>query len=59
VNPTAQVRKIVALSEIDGTESVVCAIEDDVIFVTFSNEHIAGLFQQIDATPDSVRPPMK
>jgi hypothetical protein len=40
------VRKIVALSEIYGTEPVARAIEDAFIFEAFSSEYIANLLQQ-------------
>jgi transposase len=46
LNPQQHVRKIVALSEIYGTEPVARAIEDAFIFEAFSSEYIANLLQQ-------------
>lgn len=46
MNPTVHVRKIVALSEIYGTEAVARAIEEAFIFEAFSSEYIANLLQQ-------------
>jgi len=46
LNPQQHVRKIVALSEIYGTEPVARAIEDAFIFEAFSCEYIANLLQQ-------------
>lgn len=46
MNPQQHVRKIVALSEIYGTEPVARAIEDAFIFEAFSSEYIANLLQQ-------------
>jgi transposase len=46
MNPNEQVRKIVALSEIYGTEPLARAIEDAFIFEAFSCEYIANLLQQ-------------
>lgn len=46
LNPQQHVRKIVALSEIYGTEPVARAIEDAFLFEAFSSEYIANLLQQ-------------
>jgi transposase len=46
LNPQQHVRKIVALSEIYGTEPVARAIEDAFIFEAFSSEYITNLLQQ-------------
>jgi hypothetical protein len=46
MNPNEHVRKIVALSEIYGTEPLARAIEDAFIFEAFSCEYIANLLQQ-------------
>ena len=46
MNPQQHVRKIVALSEIYGTEPVARAIEDAFVFEAFSCEYIANLLQQ-------------
>ena len=46
LNPQQHVRKIVALSEIYGTDPVARAIEDAFIFEAFSSEYIANLLQQ-------------
>ncbi len=46
LNPNEHVRKIVALSEIYGTEPVARAIEEAFIFEAFSSEYIANLLQQ-------------
>lgn len=46
LNPNEHVRKIVALSEIYGTDPVARAIEDAFIFEAFSSEYIANLLQQ-------------
>jgi len=46
LNPQQHVRKIVALSEIYGTDPVGRAIEDAFIFEAFSSEYIANLLQQ-------------
>lgn len=46
LNPQQHVRKIVALSEIYGTEPVARAIEDAFTLEAFSSEYIANLLQQ-------------
>jgi hypothetical protein len=46
LNPQQHVRKIVALSEIYGTDPVGRAIEDAFTFEAFSSEYIANLLQQ-------------
>jgi transposase len=46
LNPQQHVRKIVALSEIYGTDPVGRAIEDAFIFEAFSSEYVANLLQQ-------------
>lgn len=46
MNPGHHVRKIVALSEIYGTEPVARAIEDAFFFEAFSSEYIANLLEQ-------------
>jgi transposase len=46
MNPREHVRKIVALSEIYGTEPVARAIEDAFFFEAFSCEYIANLLEQ-------------
>jgi hypothetical protein len=46
LNPQQHVRKIVALSEIYGTDPVARAIEDAFIFEAFSSEYITNLLQQ-------------
>jgi transposase len=46
LNPQQHVRKIVALSEIYGTDPVARAIEDAFIFEAFSSEYVANLLQQ-------------
>jgi transposase len=46
MNPYEHVRKIVALSEIYGTDPVARAIEDAFIFEAFSCEYITNLLQQ-------------
>lgn len=46
LNPRHHVRKIVALSEIYGTDSVTRAIEDAFAFQAFSCEYIANLLEQ-------------
>jgi hypothetical protein len=46
LNPQQHVRKIVALSEIYGTDPVARAIEDAFAFEAFSSEYVANLLQQ-------------
>ncbi len=46
MNPRHHIRKIVALSEIYGTESVARAMEDAFIFQAFSCEYIANILEQ-------------
>jgi hypothetical protein len=46
LNPIHHVYKIVALSEIYGTEAVARAMEDAFFFQAFSCEHIAKLCEQ-------------
>ncbi len=46
LNPLQHVRKIVALSEIYGTEAVARAMEDAFFFEAFSCEYIANLLEQ-------------
>jgi hypothetical protein len=46
LNPQQHVRKIVALSEIYGTDPVARAIEDAFLFEAFSSEYITNLLQQ-------------
>ena len=46
MNPNEHVRKIVALSEIYGTDPIARAIEDAFVFQAFSSEYIANLLQQ-------------
>jgi hypothetical protein len=46
LNPQEHVRKIVALSEIYGTDPLARAIEDAFLFEAFSCEYIANLLQQ-------------
>lgn len=46
MNPLVHVRKIVALSEIHGTEPVQRAMEDAFAFQAFSSEYIANLLEQ-------------
>ncbi len=46
LNPREHVRKIVALSEIYGTDPVARAIEDAFIFEAFSCEYVTNLLQQ-------------
>jgi hypothetical protein len=51
MNPGHHVRKIVALSEIYGTEPVARAIEDAFFFAAFSSEYIANLLEQRQRLP--------
>jgi transposase len=46
MNPYHHVQKIVALSEIHGTEAVARALEDAFVFEAFSCEYIANLLEQ-------------
>jgi transposase len=46
MNPYHHVQKIVALSEIYGTEAVARALEDAFVFAAFSCEYIANLLEQ-------------
>lgn len=46
LNPRHHLRKIVALSEIYGSQSVAGAIEDAFVFHAFSCEYIANLLEQ-------------
>ena len=46
MNPMTHIRKIVALSEIHGSEAVSRAINDAFIFAAFSSEYIANLLEQ-------------
>jgi transposase len=46
LNPQEHVRKIVALSEIYGTEPIAGAIEDAFVFEAFSCEYITNLLEQ-------------
>jgi hypothetical protein len=46
LNPHHHVRKIVALSDIYGTESVTRAMQDAFVYQAFSSEYIANLLEQ-------------
>ena len=46
MNPLHHLRKIVALSEIYGTDSVSRALDDAFVFQAFSCEYIANLLEQ-------------
>jgi hypothetical protein len=46
LNPNEHVRKIVALSEIYGTDPIARAIEDAFVFQAFSCEYITNLLEQ-------------
>jgi transposase len=51
MNPYHHVQKIVALSEIHGTEAVARALEDAFVFEAFSCEYIANLLEQRSRRP--------
>jgi transposase len=46
MNPTHHVRKIVALSEIYGSDAVARAMEDAFVYQAFSSEYIANILEQ-------------
>ena len=51
MNPAHHVRKIVALSEIHGTEKTARAMDDAFVFQAFSCEYIANLLEQRSRQP--------
>ena len=51
MNPAHHVRKIVALSEIHGTDKTARAMDDAFVFQAFSCEYIANLLEQKSRKP--------
>jgi len=46
MNPAHHIRKIVALSEIYGSDAVARAMEDAFVYQAFSSEYIANILEQ-------------